>query len=123
MKDFTWEVQNEFGKCLNPLKKSGYDWRIVASRLQLTWIIQHLEQKQLLNPTVEMLRECTETTSRELLEILVDVRRTDVIDDMLKFFGTNARLLGPRHPTQESIAGDSSLSGLSWSLQDSGNAR
>ena len=122
MKDFTWEVQNEFGKCLNPLKESGYDWRIIASRLQLTWIIQRLEQK--LNPTVEMLRECTETTSKELLQILVDVRRTDVIDDMLKFFGKNARLLGPRHPTQESIAGDSSFdSSLSWPLQDSGNAR
>ena len=123
MKDFTWEVQNEFGKCLNPLKESGYDWRIVASRLQLTWMIQRLEQK--LNPTVEMLRECTETTSKELLEILVDVRRTDVIDDMLKFFGKNARLLGQgRHSTQESIAGDSSFdSSLSWPLQDSGNAR
>ena len=122
MKDFTWEVQNEFGKCLDPPKESGYDWRIIASRLQLTWIIQSLEKKR--NPTVEMLRECTETTSKELLEILVDVRRTDVIDDMLKFFGKNARLLGPRHPTQESIAGDSSFdSSLSWPLQDSGNAR
>ena len=122
MKDFTWEVQNEFGKCLNPLKESGYDWRIVASRLQLTWIIQCLEQK--LNPTVEMLRECTETTSKELLEILVDMRRTDVIDDMLMFFGKNARLLGPRHPTQESIACDSSFdSSLSWPLLDSGKAR
>ena len=107
---------------MNPLKESGYDWRIVASRLQLTWIIQRLEQK--LNPAVEMLGECTETTSKELLEILVDVRRTDVIDHMLKFFGKNARLLGPRHPTQESIAGDSSFdSSLSWPLLDSGKAR
>ena len=122
MKDFTWELQHEFGKCLNPLEESGYDWRIVASRLQLTWIIQHLEQK--LNPTVEMLRECTETTSKELLEILVDVGRTDVIDDILKFCGKNARLLGPRHPTQEIIAGYRSFdSGLSWRLQDSGNSR
>ena len=100
MEDFTWELQNEFGKCLNPLKESGYDWRIVAYRLQPTWIIQRLEQK--LNPTVEMLRQCTETTSKELLEILVDVGRTDVIDDLLKFVGKNARLLGPRHPTQDS---------------------
>ena len=99
MKDFTWEQQNEFGKCLNPLKESGYDWRTVAYRLQLTWIIQRLERK--LNPTVEMLRECTETTSKELLEILVDVGRTDVIDYMLKFFDR----------------------GLSWRLQDSGNSR
>ena len=122
MKDFTWEVQNEFGKCLNPLKETGYDWRIVASRLQLSWIIQCLEQKR--NPTVEMLRECTETTSKELLEILVDVKRTDVIHDILKFFGKSANQLGPRRPTQESIAGNSSLdSSLSWPLQDSGNAR
>ena len=122
MKDFSWEVQNEFGKCLNPLKETGYDWRIVASRLQLSWIIQRLEQKR--NPTVEMLRECTETTSKELLEILVDVKRTDVIDDILKFFRKNANLLGPRRPTQESIASNSSLdSSLSWPLQDSGNAR
>ena len=107
---------------MNPLKETGCDWRIVASRLQLSWIIQRLEQK--LNPTVEMLRECTETTSKELLEILVDVRRTDVIDDILKFFAKNARQLGPGHPTQESIAGDSSFdSSLSWALQDSGNAR
>ena len=107
MKDFTWELQNEFGKCLNPLKETGCDWRIVASRLQLSWIIQRLEQK--LNPTIEMLRECNETTSKELLEILVDVRRTDVIDDVLKFVVKHARQLGPRHPTQESIAGDSSF--------------
>ncbi|KAM7448297.1 hypothetical protein ABFA07_003700 [Porites harrisoni] len=121
VKDFTWEVQNEFGKCLNPLKETGCDWRIVASRLQLTWIIQRLEQKP--NPTVEMLRECTETTSKELLEILVGVRRTDVVDDILKFVVKNARLLGPRHPTQESVAGDSSFdSSLSWPLQDSGKA-
>ena len=117
MKDFTWELQNEFGKCLNPLKETGCDWRIVASRLQLSWIIQRLEQK--LNPTVEMLRQCTETTSKELLEILVRVRRTDVIDDIFKFVVKNAR-----HPTQESVAGDSSFdSSLSWPLQDSGNAR
>ena len=71
-----------------------------------------------------MLRECNETTSKELLEILVDVRRTDVIDDVLKFVVKHARQLGPRHPTQESIAGDSSFdSSLSWPLQDSGNAR
>ena len=122
MKDFTWELQNEFGKCLNPLEDTGCDWRIVASRLQLSWTIPRLEQAR--NPTVEMLRECFETTSKELLEILVDVRRTDVIDDILKFFAKNARLLGARHPTQEAIAGDRSFdSYLSWPLQDSGNSR
>ena len=122
VKDFTWQLQNEFGKCLNPLKDTGCDWRIVASRLQLSWMIPRLEQK--LNPTVEMLRECSETTSRELLEILVDVRRTDVIDDVLKFFAKYVRLFGPRHPTQEIFAAGCSFdSSLSWPLQDSGNSR
>ena len=122
MKDFTWELQNEFSKSLDPLKESGNDWRIVASRLQFSWIISRLEQKP--NPTVELLRECTETTSKELLEILVDVKRTDVLEDILKFISKNTRVLGSKPPTQESLAGDSSCSSsLSWPLQDSGNAR
>lgn len=121
VKDFTWELQNEFSKSLNPLKEFGNDWRVVASRLQFSPIISRLEQK--LNPTVELLRECTGTTSRELLEILVDVKRMDVIEDILKFLSKNGKLLlGPKQSTQESIAGDSSCSSqLSWPLQDSGH--
>ena len=122
VKDYDYELQNEFSRSLNLHKESGNDWRMVASRLQFSWIIPQLEQKK--NPTVALFRECTDTTSRELLEILVDVKRMDVLDDILKFYSKDAKLLGPKHPTQESLDVDSSCaSSLSWPLQDSGNAR
>lgn len=127
MKDLTWELQNEFSKSLNPLKEiSGNDWRVVASRLQFSSIIiAQLEQKSN-NPTVDLFRECTEATCKELLEILVEVKRTDVLDDIVKHINNGssncAGLLGPKLPTQESLDGDSASScGLSWPLQDSGN--
>ena len=124
MKDFTWEQQNEFSKSLNPQKESGNDWRIVASRLQFSSIIPRLEHKS--NPTIELLRECTVTTSRDLLEILVDVRRSDVLDDIMKFINSGstscAGLLDAKLSTEESLNGDGSSS-LSWPLQDSGNCR
>jgi len=122
VKELTWELQNEFSKSLNPQKESGNDWRIVASRLQFSSIIPHLEQKS--NPTIELLRECTVTTCKELLEILVDVRRSDVLDDIMKFINNGstsyAGLLGAKLSKEESLDGDSS-SKLSWPLQDSGN--
>lgn len=124
MKELTWELQNEFSKSLNPQKESGNDWRIVASRLQFSSIIPHLEQKS--NPTIELLRECTVTTCKELLEILVDVGRSDVLDDIMKFINNGstsyAGLLGAKLSKEESLDGDSS-SKLSWPLQDSGNCR
>ena len=123
MKDLTWELQNEFSKSLNPLKEiSGNDWRVVASRLQFSSIIiAQLEQKSN-NPTVDLFRECTEATCKELLEILVEVKRTDVLDDIVKLINNGSRLQGPKLPTQESLDGDSASScGLSWPLQDSGN--
>lgn len=119
MKDLTWELQNEFSKSLNPQKESGNDWRIVASRLQFSSIIPRLEQRP--NPTIELLRECTVTTCKELLEILVDVRRSDVLDDIAKFIN-GSTLLGAKLSTEESLDGDGSSS-LSWPLQDSGNCR
>ena len=127
MKDFTWELQNEFSKSLNPQKESGNDWRIVASRLQFSSIIPRLEQESnRLNPTIELFRQCTDTTSRDLLEILVDVRRSDVLDDILKFINSGstscAGLLDAKLSTEESLNGDGCYS-LSWPLQDSGNCR
>jgi len=123
VRDFDWELQNEMSKLLNPQRTSGSDWRIIASRLQLSWMIPQLEQKE--NPTIYLLRECTTTTSKELFEIIVDVRRVDVLEDIYKFISKRERLLGPDLPTQESLAGDSSftnLSSYSWPVQDSGNA-
>lgn len=123
VKDLTWEVQNEISKSLNPQKQSGNDWRLVASRLQLSNIIQNLEEKA--NPTIELFRECTVTTCRELLEILVDINRTDVLDGIMKVINhgsTNfVRLQDVKLPMQESLDGDSCS--LSWPSQDSGNAR
>lgn len=121
VKDYSWELQHEFSKSLNPHKESGSDWRVVASRLQFSRIIPQLEKKE--NPTVELLRECTETTTHDLLKILVDVNRTDVLDDILKFVNVEhvIKLLA-KSPTQESLTGDSCASSLSWPLQDSGNA-
>lgn len=125
MKNLTWEQQNEFSKSLNTQKESGNDWRIVASRLQFSSIIPQLEQKS--NPTIELLRECTVTTCKELLEILVDVGRSDVLDDIVKFINngstrSHAGCLGAKLSKEESLDGDSS-SNLSWPLQDSGNCR
>ncbi|XP_068688106.1 uncharacterized protein [Montipora foliosa] len=120
VKDYSWELQHEFSKSLNPHKESGNDWRVVASRLQFSRIIPQLEKKE--NPTVELLRECTETTTRDLLKILVDVNRTDVLDDILKFVNVEHVKLLAKSPTQESITGDSCANSLSWPLQDSGNA-
>lgn len=73
-------------------------------------------------PTIDLLRECTVTTCKELLEILVDVNRTDVLDDIVKFYNSRGSL-SARYPTQESLDGDSSASSLSWPLQDSGHER
>lgn len=124
MKDLTWEVQNEISKSLNPEKVAGNDWRLVASRLQFSSIIPQLEQKS--NPTVELFRECTVTTCKELLEILIDVKRTDILDDIMKLINNGSSsfsgLMGAKLPMQESLDGDSCYS-LSWPLQDSGNAR
>ena len=53
----------------------------------------------------------------------MDVKRMDVLDDVLKFCNKDAELSGPKLPTQESLDGDSCASSLSWPLQDSGNAR
>ena len=123
MKDLTWELQNEISKSLNRQKESGNDWRLVASRLQFSSIIHQLEQKS--NPTVELLRECTVTTCKELLDILVDIKRTDVLDDIVKLINNASNgfvgMLGAKLPTQESLDGDSCCS-LSWPSQDSGNA-
>ena len=124
MKDLTWEQQNEFSKSLNPQKESGNDWHIVASRLQFTSIIPQLELKS--NPTIELLRQCTVTTCKELLEILVYVGRSDVLDDIMEFINngstSSAGLLDAKLSKEESLDGDSS-SKLSWPLQDSGNCR
>ncbi|XP_078345554.1 uncharacterized protein LOC144631057 [Oculina patagonica] len=123
VKDLTWEVQNEISKSLNPQKESGNDWRLVASRLEFSSIIHRLEQKS--NPTVELLRECTVTTCKELLEILVDVKRTDVLDDIMKLMNNGSTsfvgLMGVKLPMQESLDGESCYS-VSWPSQDSGNA-
>lgn len=111
-------------KSLNPQKESGNDWRLVASRLQFSSIIQKLEQKT--NPTVELFRECTVATCKELLEILVDIKRTDVLDDIIKLINNDSNsfggLMGVKLPMQESLDGESCYS-LSWPSQDSGNAR
>ena len=120
VKDLTWEVQNEISKSLNPQKQSGNDWRLVASRLQFSNIIQNLEEKS--NPTIELFRECTVTTCRELLEILVDIKRTDVLDGIMKVINHGSTTLQDvKLPLQESLDGDSCS--LSWPSQDSGNAR
>ena len=106
MKDLSWELQNEFSKSLNPQKESGNDWRKVASRLQLSSIIPQLEQRS--NPTIGLLRECTVTTCKELLEILVDVKRSDVLDDIAKFINNGTGVLGVKLPTEESPYDDDS---------------
>lgn len=122
VKDFDWEVKNEFSKSLDDLKKNGNDWRMVASRLGFSNITQQLEKVS--KPTIELLRQCTETTCIELLDILVNINRSDVLDDVVKHYNernTNSiRPLRLRSPTQESEDGKSTFSGLSWPLQDSG---
>jgi len=109
---------------LNPPKKSGRDWRMIASRLKFSRMIPQLELMR--NPTIDLLRECITTTSRELFEIIVDVGRVDVLEDISKFISNRETLLGANLPTQESLVGDSSftnLSSYSWPVQDSGNTR
>ena len=72
-----------------------------------------------------LLRECTETETEDLLKILIEVKRTDVLDDMLKFINVESGQLAPmgnKLPTQESLESESSCR-MSWPLQDSGNAR
>lgn len=118
--EYPWKLQNEFAKMLDPIKMSGNDWRAVASRLQFSSIIPQLKQTQ--SPTVGLLGECTETTSKELLEILVDEKRTDVLECISKFISKNMEQFGPKCPTQESVLDGSFCSDLSWPLQDSGNA-
>ena len=125
VKDFDWEVKNKFSKSLDDLKKNGNDWRMVASRLGFSNIIQQLEKVS--KPTIELLRQCTETTCIELLDILVNIDRSDVLDDVVKHYNkrnTNSiRPLCLRSPTQEGEDGKSTFSGLSWPLQDSGCER
>lgn len=120
VKDFDWEVKNEFSKSLDDLKKNGNDWRMVASRLGFSNIIHRLEKVS--KPTIELLRQCTTTTCKDLLEILVDINRSDVLDDVDKhYIESNTNSIRPPHlrsPTQESDYGNSTSSGLSW--QDSG---
>ena len=84
MKDFDWEVKNKFSKSLDDLKKNGNDWRMVASRLGFSNIIQQLEKVR--EPTIELLRQCTVTTCIQLLEILVSINRGDVLDDVVKHY-------------------------------------
>lgn len=123
VKDFDFEVQREFSRSLDDRKENGDDWRIVASRLGFSNIIPNLELRS--QPTIHLLRQCTETTCGQLLKILVDVKRSDVLDDLVKFCDrrkTNAiplQHLGSS-PMQESDFGRSISSGLSWPLQDSG---
>ncbi|XP_074627567.1 uncharacterized protein LOC141885656 isoform X4 [Acropora palmata] len=118
VKDFSWEIQNEFSKSLNPPKKSGCDWRKVASRLDFSKIIPELEKKE--NPTIELLRECTETTTEMLLRILVEMGRSDVLDDILKSLDEGHPKLLARFSTQESL-NDSFASSLFLPLQHSGD--
>ncbi|PFX25232.1 uncharacterized protein LOC111330646 [Stylophora pistillata] len=123
VKDFNFEVQREFSRSLDDLKENGDDWRIVASRLGFSNIIPQLEHRS--QPTIDLLRQCTETTCGQLLEILVDVNRRDVLDDLVKFCNErNTDTIPLQHlgssPTQESDFGRSTSSGLSWPLQDSG---
>ena len=127
MKDFDWEVKNEFSKSLDGLKKNGNDWRMVASRLHFSNIIQQLEKES--QPTIVLLSQCTETTCKELLEILVAISRSDVLDDVVKHYEKrNTNSIRPLHlhvrsPTQESDDGKSTFSDLLWPLQDSGCER
>ncbi|XP_044183697.1 uncharacterized protein LOC122964242 [Acropora millepora] len=117
VKDFTWEIQNEFSKSLNPRKESGRDWRTVASRLGFSKLIPRLEKME--NPTIELFGECTETTTKMLLGILVDIKRSDVLDDILKVHYPKSLA---KFSTQESLkGGDSCASSLSWPSEHSEN--
>ena len=74
------------------------------------------------NPTIELFRECTETTTEMLLGILVDMERSDVIDDILKFLREDCSKLLAKSSTEESLNSiDSFASNLFWPLQDLGN--
>ena len=126
VKDFNFEVQREFSRSLDDLKENGDDWRIVASRLGFSNIIPQLEHRS--QPTIDLLSQCTETTCGQLLEILVDVKRSDVLDDLVKFCNKrNTNAIHLQHlgssPMQESDFGRSISSGLSGPLQDSGCER
>lgn len=115
--DFSWEIQNEFSKSLNPRKESGRDWRTVASRLGFSKLIPRLEKME--NPTIELFGECTETTTKMLLGILVDIKRSDVLDDILKVHYPKSLA---KFSTQESLkGGDSCASSLSWPSEHSEN--
>ncbi|XP_067019248.1 uncharacterized protein [Acropora muricata] len=117
VKDFNWALQNEFSKSLNPRKESGCDWRTVASRLGFSKIIPQLEKKE--NPTIALFKECAEAPTEMLLGILVDIERSDVLDDILKVDYPKS---SAKFSTQESHKGsDSCASSLSWPLQYSGN--
>ncbi|XP_074627562.1 uncharacterized protein LOC141885655 isoform X3 [Acropora palmata] len=121
VKDFSWELQNEFSKPLDPRKMSGCDWRKVASRLGFSKIIPQLEKME--NPTIALFRECTETTTGMLLDILVDIERSDVLDDILKFLKVDcSELQLTKFSTEESPRStDSSARSLSWLLQNLGH--
>ena len=77
------------------------------------------------NPTIELLRECTETTTEMLLEILVDIERSDVLDDILKFLKVDcSKLQLTKSSTEESRRStDSSDMSLSWLSQNLGTER
>ena len=73
------------------------------------------------NPTIELFGECTETTTKMLLGILVDIERSDVLDDILKVHYPKSLA---KFSTQESLkGGDSCASSLSWPSEHSGNER
>lgn len=67
---------------MNLSKKSGCDWRKEASRLDFSKIIPEL--KDIENPTIELFRECTETSTEMLLRILDDMEPSDGLDDTVK---------------------------------------
>ena len=82
-------------------------------------IIPKLEKME--SPTFELFGECTETTTKMLLGILVDIKRSDVLDDILKVYYPKSLA---KFSTQESLkGGDSCASSLSWPLEHSGNER
>ena len=73
---------------------------------------------------MELFRECTETATEMLLRILVDMGRSDVLDDILKSLDVDHPKLLARYSTQESLnCNDSFASSLFLPLQRSGNKR
>ena len=77
------------------------------------------------NPTIELFRECTETTTEKLLDILVDIGRSDVLDDILKFLKVDcSKLQLTKSSIEESLCStDSSARSLSWPVQYLGHER